>query len=234
MATHTSAFQESAMAEKDLLAFNLLGLSQSIETQSTTQEYRSGQPIFEQGDNADALFYIKDGNAKLTVVSKGGRKAVIAILRCGDFFGEGCLTSGSVRSSTAMAIRRSTITRIKRQAIVRILRQEPAFAKLFISHMQFRIERVEEDLVDQVCSSSERRLARILLLLSDFGLEATPELAFPKVDQETLAEMVGTTRSRVSYFMNRFREMGYIDYNGSLQVHKSLHTFLLGTTRRIA
>jgi CRP-like cAMP-binding protein len=133
-----------------------------------------------------------------------------------------------------MAIRRSTITRIKRQAIVRILRQEPAFAKLFISHMQFRIERVEEDLVDQVCSSSERRLARILLLLSDFGLEATPELAFPKVDQETLAEMVGTTRSRVSYFMNRFREMGYIDYNGSLQVHKSLHTFLLGTTRRIA
>jgi CRP-like cAMP-binding protein len=222
------------MAEKDLLAFNLLGLSQSIETQSTTQEYRSGQPIFEQGDNADALFYIKDGNAKLTVVSKGGRKAVIAILRCGDFFGEGCLTSGSVRSSTAMAIRRSTITRIKRQAIVRILRQEPAFAKLFISHMQFRIERVEEDLVDQVCSSSERRLARILLLLSDFGLEATPELAFPKVDQETLAEMVGTTRSRVSYFMNRFREMGYIDYNGSLQVHKSLHTFLLGTTRRIA
>jgi CRP-like cAMP-binding protein len=221
------------MAEKDLLAFNLLGSSQSVGTQSTTQEYRSGQPIFEQGDNADALFYIKDGNAKLTVVSKSGRKAVIAILRCGDFFGEGCLTSGSVRSSTAKAIRRSTITKIKRQAIVRILKQEPAFAKLFISHMQFRIERIEEDLVDQVCSSSERRLARILLLLSDFGLQATPELAFPKVDQETLAEMVGTTRSRVSYFMNRFREMGYIDYNGSLQVHKSLHTFLLDT-RRIA
>lgn len=215
------------MAEKDLLAFNLLGSSKSVGTQSTTQEYRSGQAIFEQGDKADAIFYIKTGNAKLTVLSKSGKKAVIAILRCGDFFGEGCLTGESVRSSTAKAIRASTITSVKRQAIVRILKQEPAFAKLFISHLLFRIERVEEDLADQVCSSSEKRLARILLLLSDFGMQEKPELALPKVDQETLAEMVGTTRSRVSYFMNRFREMGFIDYNGSLHVHKSLHTFLL-------
>ena len=215
------------MAEKDLLAFNLLGSSKSVGAQSTTQEYRSGQSIFKQGDKSDALFYIQKGNAKLTVVSKSGKKAVIALLRCGDFFGEGCLTGGTVRSSTAKAIRPSTITQVKRQAIVRILKQEPAFAKLFISHLQFRIERIEEDLVDQVCSSSEKRLARILLLLSDFGLQDRPELAHPKVDQETLAEMVGTTRSRVSYFMNRFREMGLIDYNGSLHVHKALHTFLL-------
>jgi CRP-like cAMP-binding protein len=215
------------MAEKDLLAFNLLGSSKSVGTQSTTQEYRSGELIFEQGDKADALFYIKKGNAKLTVVSKTGKKAVIAILRCGDFFGEGCLTGESVRSSTAKAIRHSTITKVKRQAIVRILKQEPAFAKLFISHLLFRIERVEEDFVDQVCSPSEKRLARILLLLSDYGLEAQPELTLPKVDQETLAEMVGTTRSRVSYFMNRFRDMGFIDYNGSLHVNKALHTFLL-------
>jgi CRP-like cAMP-binding protein len=224
---NVAAPKEAAMGEKDLLAFNLLGSSKSVGTQSTTQEYRSGQVIFEQGDKADALFYIQNGNAKLTVVPKRGKKAVIAILRCGDFFGEGCLTGESIRSSTAKAIRRSTITRVKRQAIVRIIRQEPAFAKLFISHLLFRIGRVEEDLVDHVCSSSEKRLARILLLLSDYGLEATPELALPKVDQETLAEMVGTTRSRVSFFMNRFREMGLIDYNGSLHVHKALHTFLL-------
>jgi CRP-like cAMP-binding protein len=214
------------MAEKDFLAFNMLGSSKSVGDESTTQEYRSGQLIFKQGDKADALFYIQNGNAKLTVVSKSGRKAVIAILRCGDFFGEGCLTSGSLRSSTARAIRSSTITQVKRQAIVRILKQEPAFAKLFIAHLQFRIERVEEDFVDQVCSSSEKRLARILLLLSDYGLQANPELPLPKVDQETLAEMVGTTRSRVSYFMNRFREMGLIDYNGSLHVHKALHAYL--------
>jgi CRP/FNR family cyclic AMP-dependent transcriptional regulator len=216
------------MADTNLLAFNLLGSSRSVGALSITEEYRSGQSIFEQGDKADAIFYIQNGNAKLTVVSKGGRKAVIAILRCGDFFGEGCLTSHSLRTSTATAIRPSTITRVKRQAIVRILRQEPAFAQLFISHLLFRIGRIEEDVVDQVCSSSEKRLARILLLLSDYGRQSKPELAFPKVDQETLAEMVGTTRSRVSYFMNRFREMGFISYNGSLQVHQALHTFLLG------
>ncbi len=215
------------MAEKDLLAFNSLGSSKSVSTLSTTQVYRSGQAIFGQGDKADAIFYIQNGNAKLTVVSKSGKKAVIAILRRGDFFGEGCLSRETLRTSTASAIHKSTIIKVKRQAIVRILQQEPAFAKLFISHLLFRIGRIEEDLVDQVCSSSEKRLARILLLISDYGLQSIPELALPKVDQETLAEMVGTTRSRVSYFMNRFREMGYIDYNGTLNVHKALHTFLL-------
>ncbi len=215
------------MTDKDLLAFNSLGSSKSIGTQSTTQKYQSGQAVFAQGDKSDAMFYVQDGNVKLTVMSKSGKKAVIAILRRGDFFGENCLTRWALRPSTATTIRPSTITRVERQAIVRILRQEPAFAKLFTSHLLFRIGRIEEDLVDQVCSSSEKRLARTLLLLADFGLKAKPNSDVPKIDQETLAEMVGTTRSRVSYFMNRFREMGYIDYNGSLHVHEALHTFLL-------
>ena len=137
------------------------------------------------------MFYVQDGNVKLTVMSKSGRKAVIAILRRGDFFGENCLTRSALRPSTATTIRPSTITRVQRQAIVRILRQEPAFAKLFTSHLLFRIGRIEEDLVDQVCSSSEKRLARILLLLADFRLKGNPNSDVPKIDQETLAEMVG-------------------------------------------
>ena len=214
------------MTDKDSLAFNYLGLAKSVDTHSTTQEYRSGQTIFDQGDKADAIFYIRNGNAKLTVVSKSGKKAVIAILRCGDFFGESCLTNRTLRTSSATAIRASTITRVKRSEIVRILQHDPAFAKLFTSHLLFRIGRIEEDLVDQVCNSSEKRLARLLLILADFGRQAEPESGIPKVDQETLAEMVGTTRSRVSYFMNRFRTKGYIDYNGSLHVHEALQTFL--------
>ena len=214
------------MANKDSLAFNYLGLAKSVDTQSTTQEYRSGQTIFDQGDKADAIFYIQDGNAKLTVMSKSGKKAVIAILRCGDFFGESCLTSRTLRTSSATAIRASTIIRVKRSDIVRILQQDPAFAKIFTSHLLFRIGRIEEDLVDQVCNSSEKRLARLLLILADYGRKSKPESGIPKVDQETLAEMVGTTRSRVSYFMNRFRAKGYIDYNGSLHVHAALQTFL--------
>jgi len=214
------------MTDKDSLAFNYLGSAKSVETRSTTQEYRSGQTIFDQGDKADAIFYIRNGNAKLTVVSKSGKKAVIAILRCGDFFGESCLTNRTLRTSSATAIRASTITRVKRSEIVRILQHDSAFAKLFTSHLLFRIGRIEEDLVDQVCNSSEKRLARLLLILADYGRQAEPESGIPKVDQETLAEMVGTTRSRVSYFMNRFRTKGYIDYNGSLHVHEALQTFL--------
>ncbi len=214
------------MANKNSLAFNYFGSSKSICTQSTTQEYRSGQSIFNQGDKADAIFYIQNGNAKLTVTSKSGKKAVIAILRQGDFFGERCVTSRSPRTASATAIRASTIVRVKRSDFVRILQQEPAFAKLFTSHLLFRIGRIEEDLVDQVCNSSEKRLARLLLILADFGRQAKLEPGIPKIDQGTLAEMVGTTRSRVSYFMNRFRAKGYIDYNGSLHVHAALQAFL--------
>jgi CRP-like cAMP-binding protein len=164
---------------------------------------------------------------KLTVASKSGKKAVIAILRHGDFFGEGCLARQSLWTSTATAIQPSTIARVKRAPILRIIRQEPAFAKLFISYLLFRIGRIEDEFVDQIFSSSEKRLARILLLLAGVGPQSKPKLALVQVSQETLAEMVGTTRSRVSYFMSRFREMGFIDYNGSLRVHKALLTFLL-------
>ena len=215
------------MAYKKTLAFTPLDLFNRMDTQTTTRDYRNRQTIFAQGDKADAMFYVQNGNVKLTVESKSGKKAVIAILRHGDFFGEGCLARQSLWTSTAMAIQPSTIARVKRAAIVRIIRREPAFAKLFISYLLFRIGRIEDEFVDQIFSSSEKRLARILLLLAGVGLQSKPKLALVKVNQETLAEMVGTTRSRVSYFMNRFRTMGFIDYNGSLRVHKTLLTFLL-------
>jgi CRP/FNR family transcriptional regulator, cyclic AMP receptor protein len=215
------------MADKNLIAANSMDLSKKAGTESSTQVYRSGQTIFTQGDKADAIFYIQRGHVKLTVMSKGGKKAVIGILRQGDLFGEGCLTHKSLRTSTATVIQVSNITRVKRADIARIIHREPAFAKLFISHLLFRIGRVEEGLVDQVCITSERRLARILLLLAGFGMQSNADPDLPKVSQETLAEMVGTTRSRVSHFMNHFREMGFIDYNGSLHVHEGLRTFLL-------
>jgi len=180
-----------------------------------------------QGDKADAMFYVHSGNVKLTVASKSGKRAVIAILRPGDFFGEGCMTRQSLRMSTATAIESSTVARVERATVVRIIHEEPAFAKLFISYLLFRIGRFQEEFVDQIFSTSEKRLARILLLLAGFGGQSKPKPIVLKVSQETLAEMVGTTRSRVSYFMNRFREQGFIDYNGSLRVHKSLLTFLL-------
>jgi CRP-like cAMP-binding protein len=215
------------MADQAILPLNPLDLPRNLGSQLTTQEYRSGEAVYTQGDKANAIFFIQSGNVKLTVVSAGGKKAVISILRQGDLFGEGCLTRQSLRMSTATAIHLSTITSLKRPAIARILRQDPAFAKLFITHLLLRIERVEEEFVDQVCNSSEKRLARVLLLLSGYGGDTDAEQYLPKVNQETLAEMVGTTRSRVSFFMNRFRDMGLIDYNGGLHVHQALQTFLL-------
>jgi CRP-like cAMP-binding protein len=193
----------------------------------TTRDYRNKQAIFAQGDKADAMFYIQNGNVKLTVASRSGKKAVIAVLRRGDFFGEGCLTRQALRISTATSIRPSTIARLKRATIIRIIHEDSAFAKLFISYLLVRIGRIEDEFVDQIFSSSEKRLARILLLQASFGPHSKPESAILKVSQETLAEMVGTTRSRISYFMNRFRKMGLIDYNGSLRVHRKLLTFLL-------
>jgi CRP-like cAMP-binding protein len=221
-------FRSQTLVADNSIAFNYFGRLQSVGSQSTTQEYRSGETIFAQGDKADAIFYVQNGNAKLTVVSASRKKAVIAILRRGDFFGESCLTRGTYRTSSATAIRRSTIIRVEIADIIRILQQEPAFAKAFTSHLLSRIGRIEEDLVDQVCNSTEKRLARLLLILADYSGQATPESGIPKVDQETLAEMVGTTRSRVSFFMNRFRAKGYIDYNGSLHVHEGLQAFLFG------
>lgn len=217
------------MTNKTSLAFTPQNLLKRVHRHTTARDYGKRQTIFSQGEKADAMFYIRNGNVKLTVVSNRGKKAVIAIFGQGDFFGEGCLANNSLRMSTATAIQPSTIDRLKRATIVRIIHEEPAFAKLFISYLLSRIGRVEDELVDQIFNSSEKRLARILLLLAGVGPQSKP-MSTPtllKVSQETLAEMVGTTRSRVSYFMNRFRERGFIDYNGTLRVHKSLLTFLL-------
>ena len=191
-------------------------------------DYQKDQRVFSQGDPADAVFYIQNGQVKLTVVSRQGKEAVIAILG-GDnpFFGEGCLAGQSIRMATATAMSKCSIMRIKRAAMVRALRDEPTFSELFLRHVLFRNIRIEEDLVDQLFNSSEKRLARVLLLLANFGKEGTPELLIPKMSQETLAEIIGTTRSRVSFFMNRFRKLGFIHYNGGLQVHRSLLNVVL-------
>jgi CRP/FNR family cyclic AMP-dependent transcriptional regulator len=197
-----------------------------IGPRKTGREYGNNDAIFTQGDAADSMFYIESGNVKLTVLSKRGKKAVIAILRQGDFFGEGCLATRAVRMSTATAIHQSRISRVTKPTLVSIIREDPAFAKLLISHLLFRISRIEEDFVDQLFNSSEKRLARTLWLLASFGKSSKAEPAILKVNQGTLADMIGTTRSRVSFFMNRFRKMGLINYNGSLHVHRTLLAFL--------
>jgi CRP-like cAMP-binding protein len=197
-----------------------------IDTQATTRDYVNRQEVFIQSGPADALFYVRSGYVKLTVKAKDGKKAVIGILHHGDFFGEGCLVKRSRRMSTATAIQPCTISRVSRTSLARVIHQEPAFAKLFIAHLLLRIGRIEEEFVDQIFSSSEKRLARILLAMAGFGQQTDPAPVRVKVSQETLAEMVGTTRSRVSYFMNKFRKLGLIDYNGSLEVYPSLLTFL--------
>jgi CRP-like cAMP-binding protein len=198
-----------------------------IESGKTTRQYRSKQVVFSQGDAADAVFYIQDGKVKLTVVSTRGKEAVIGVLEQGSFFGEGCLAGQPLRMSTASALQASRIVRVDKSTMVGLLHKEPEFAELFTAYLLSRNVRIEEDLVDQLFNSSEKRLARILLLLAHFGKESRPESVIPKVSQETLAAMVGTTRSRVSYFMNRFRKLGFIHYNGGLQVHSALLTVVL-------
>jgi len=180
------------------------------------------QILFAQGDTANAVFYIQEGWVKLTVVSPQGKEAVVAILGSGDFFGETCLAGQPVCLATATSLDASTIVRIDRSTMNRVLYNEPAFSELFMLHLMTRNIRTQEDLVDQLFNSAEKRLARTLLLLAHFGKEGKPELVIPKISQETLAEMVGTTRSRVSFFMGRFKKRGFIEYNAGLHVHKSL------------
>ena len=185
------------------------------------------QMLFSQGDAAEAVFYIQTGKVKLTVVSQQGKEAVIAILEPGAFFGQSCLAGQSIRTATATAVEDSNIVRINKDAMIRVLHEEPVFAELFMAYLLAHTIRVEEDLVDQLFNSSEKRLARVLLLLAHFGKEGKPETVITKISQETLAEMIGTTRSRVSFFMNKFRKMGFIDYNGELHVHSSLLNIVL-------
>ena len=189
--------------------------------------YRTNDRVFVQGDTADAVFYIEKGKVKLTVLSKQGKEAVIAILNGGDFFGEGCLAGQEVRMATAVAISNCSVMKLEKAAIVRLLHSEPLFSELFVAHLLSRNIKIEEDLVDQLFNSSEKRLARVLLLLANFGKEGKTEPLIPKISQETLAGIVGTTRSRVSFFMNRFRKLGFIDYNGGLHVHSSLLNVIL-------
>lgn len=189
--------------------------------------YRTNDRVFVQGDTADAVFYIEEGKVKLTVLSKQGKEAVIAILNGGDFFGEGCLAGQEVRMATAVAISNCSVMKLEKAAIVRLLHNEPLFSELFVAHLLSRNIKIEEDLVDQLFNSSEKRLARVLLLLANFGKEGKTEPLIPKISQETLAGIVGTTRSRVSFFMNRFRKLGFIDYNGGLHVHSSLLNVIL-------
>src|SRR4029453_16876401 len=198
-----------------------------IESGKTTRQYRSKQLVFTQGDAADAVFYIQTGKVKLTVVSTRGKEAVIGVLEQGSFFGEGCLAGQALRMSTASAMHSSSISRVAKIIMVAWLHREPEFAELFTAYILSRNVRIEEDLVDQLFNSSEKRLARALLLLAHFGKEPRPESVIPKVSQETLAAMIGTTRSRVSYFMNRFRKLGFIHYNGGLQVHSGLLSVVL-------
>jgi CRP-like cAMP-binding protein len=208
-------------------SFDPKALLSKIKVGKTTREYRAQETVFRQGDVADAVFYIQTGRVKLNVVSPRGKEAVIAILERGTFFGEGCLAGQPVRMSTASALQASTIVRLEKKTTIDLLHREAGFAEVFIAYLLSRNVRIEEDLVDQLFNSSEKRLARILLLLAHFGKESRPETVVPKVSQDTLAAMVGTTRSRVNYFMNRFRKMGFIHYNGGLQVHSALLTVVL-------
>jgi CRP/FNR family cyclic AMP-dependent transcriptional regulator len=193
----------------------------------TIAAYSTDQMVFAQSDPADAVFYIQKGKIKLTVVSDNGKEAVIAILGPGDFLGEGCLTTQPSRMATATAISDSSIVRIEKAAMIRVLHDERAFSEMFLAYVLSRNMRIEEDLVDQLFNSSEKRLARVLLLLANFGKEGKPEPVIAQISQGTLAEMIGTTRSRVSFFMNKFRKMGFIEYNGGLHVNSSLLNVVL-------
>jgi len=214
---------EATSMSRHTLTFNSRNFLRRVGTQKTTRDYHDRQAIYSQGDAADSMFCIQTGNVKLEIASQRGKKAVIAILGPGDVFGEGCLGNRSLRISTASSIQTSTIARVGKQVLVRLIQQEPAFAKLFISYMISRMVGFEEDFVDRLFNFSEKRLARILLLLT-FGKESQAETEFPRINQEQLAQMVGTTRSRVSHFMNKFRKLGFVNYdgNGPLTVHRDL------------
>jgi CRP-like cAMP-binding protein len=216
------------MKRKRKLPFDPKVFLSKVNGGRSIADYRKDQIIYSQGDPASAVFYIQSGKVKKTVVSEQGKEAIVALLETGDFFGEGCLAGETLRLATVSAMTKCVIARISKADITRVIHEEPAFAELFISHLLARNSRVEEDLVDQLFNSSEKRLARTLLLLANFGKDSRPEPIIAKISQETLAEMIGTTRSRVSHFMNKFRELGFVDYNGGqIEVHSSLLNMVL-------
>ena len=188
----------------------------------TVLAFHKNETVFSQGDAADAIFYIQKGRAKVVMLSAQGKEAIVGILEPGQFFGEGCLNGNPLRISTTMALEECVITAITKPAMLAALHAEPKFSELFMSYLLKRNSRIEEDLIDQLFNSSEKRLARLLLLLADFGKDGSRQPTKVRVSQETLAEMIGTTRSRVSFFMNKFRKLGFISYNGEIEVHNSL------------
>jgi CRP/FNR family transcriptional regulator, cyclic AMP receptor protein len=223
------AFPESGGASKRApSSFDPQVFLKELSVGKATREYKTGEFVFSQGDLADAVFYLQSGKVKLTVVSKRGKEAVVALLTEGSFFGEGCLAGQPLRMSSASAVQGCNIVRVEKAVMLRLIHQEPEFAEQFLAYLLSRNIRMEADLVDHLFNSSEKRLARLLLLLANFGQESKPIPLISKMSQETLADMIGTTRSRVSFFLNRFRELGFIDYNGEgMHVHSSLVSVVL-------
>ena len=215
------------MAVKRRASFDPKSFLAKVGDGRSIDRFGKDQIVFSQGDPADAVFYIQKGKAKVTVVSEQGKEAVVAIFGTNEFFGEGCLAGQAQRIATVTTMTDSIIMRLEKSAVVDVIHREPAFSEMFIAHLLGRTIRVEADLVDQLFNSSEKRLARLLLLLANFGKEGKPEPIIAKISQETLAEMIGTTRSRVSFFMNKFRKLGFIDYNGGIHVHSSLLNVVL-------
>jgi CRP/FNR family cyclic AMP-dependent transcriptional regulator len=215
------------MVKKAKLTFDPKAFLATVNHGRTVAEYRKDAVVYRQASAADAVFYVQKGKIKITVASKQGKGAVIAILGPGEFFGEGCLNGQAQRLSSAKAMVESEVTRVGKAEMIRVLHDEPAFGELFMAYLLTRNSRVEEDLVDQLFNSSEMRLARILLILANFGKEGGPQPITTPISQETLAEIIGTTRPRVSHFMNKFRKLGFISYNGHLQIHRSLLSVVL-------
>ncbi len=215
------------IAARRIPPFDPKALLARVSEGRSVASYRPKQAIFSQGDPAEAVFFIQKGRVRLSVVSKQGKEAVLGFIGADEFFGEGCLAGQSLRMLTATATEDTTVLAFRKKAMVRMLHTDPKFSGLFTAHLLSRNIRFEEDLVDQLFNSSEKRLARILLLLAHFGKDGKQEPVIPKISQETLAEMIGTTRSRVSHFMNKFRKLGFLDYNGGMLVHSSLLNVVL-------
>jgi len=202
--------------------FDVHSILASVAVGRSTMKCGVTQTIFRQGDPADAVFYVDGGTVQLTVISEHGKERVIAMLRAGDFFGEGCLAGQPLHMASAVATAQSEIIRVEKEAMVRMLHEQPAFSEMFMAFLLSRNIQIEEDLIDQLFNSSEQRLARLLLILANFGKDGKLEPVIPKISQEILAARVGTTRSRINFFMNKFRKLGLIEYNGELKVHSSL------------
>ena len=208
-------------------AFDSKSLLARVGEGRSIAKFAKNQVVFSQGDFADAIFYLQKGKAKVTVVSEQGKEAVVSMLGADEFFGEGCLAGQSQRIATVTTMTDSSIMRLDKAAMIRLLHEDSVFAEMFMAHVMSRTIRVESDLIDQLFNSSEKRLARLLLLMANYGKETKPEPIIAKISQEMLAEMIGTTRSRVSFFMNKFRDLGFIDYNGGIKVHSSLLNIVL-------